>query len=169
MIGIGPYIEHGYSYGGYSKEGRDEGRGRKCFRRLRSRRNASGGQKRCEAGARQRKSRRQPAGKQRGFTLCLRRRGCRTLRLLSILRLMFLYALLPSTTALGTIHPGGRDGAESRANVVMLNLSPAETRELYALYENKNMYRRRGGAEQKPFLEQSVSGPGIVSLPRRGM
>ena len=31
-----------------------------------------------------------------------------TLRLLSILRLMFPYALLPATTALGTIHPNGR-------------------------------------------------------------
>ena len=32
-----------------------------------------------------------------------------TLRMLSILRLLFPYALLPSTTALGTIDPKGRE------------------------------------------------------------
>lgn len=61
-----------------------------------------------------------------------------TLRLLSILRLMFPYALLPATTALGTIHPQGRElGLQAGANVVMPNLSPVEVRKLYELYENK--------------------------------
>lgn len=61
-----------------------------------------------------------------------------TLRMLSILRLMFPYALLPSTTALGTIHPQGRElGLKSGANVVMPNLSPVSVRKLYELYENK--------------------------------
>lgn len=62
----------------------------------------------------------------------------KTLRMLSILRLMFPYALLPSTTALGTIHPQGRElGLKSGANVVMPNLSPVSVRKLYELYENK--------------------------------
>lgn len=61
-----------------------------------------------------------------------------TLRLLSILRLMFPYALLPSTTALGTITPNGRElGLMAGANVVMPNLSPAEVRKLYELYADK--------------------------------
>ena len=61
-----------------------------------------------------------------------------TLRLVSILRLMFPYALIPSTTALGTIHPQGRElGLKAGANVVMPNLSPVSVRKLYALYENK--------------------------------
>lgn len=61
-----------------------------------------------------------------------------TLRLISILRLMFPYALIPSTTALGTIHPQGRElGLKAGANVVMPNLSPVGVRKLYALYENK--------------------------------
>ena len=61
-----------------------------------------------------------------------------TLRLLSILRLMFPYVLLPATTALGTIHPLGREmGLQAGANVVMPNLSPVGVRKLYALYENK--------------------------------
>ncbi len=61
-----------------------------------------------------------------------------TLRLLSILRLMFPHVLLPATTALGTIAPDGRElGLRAGANVVMPNLSPADVREKYALYEGK--------------------------------
>lgn len=61
-----------------------------------------------------------------------------TLRLLAILRLMFPWALLPSTTALGTIHPEGREkGLKAGANVVMPNLSPSDVRKLYTLYDNK--------------------------------
>lgn len=61
-----------------------------------------------------------------------------TLRLLSILRLMFPSALIPATTALGTLHPRGRElGMHAGANVVMPNLSPAAVREKYTLYENK--------------------------------
>lgn len=61
-----------------------------------------------------------------------------TLRLVSILRLMFPHALIPSTTALGTIAPNGRElGLKAGANVVMPNLSPVSVRKLYDLYENK--------------------------------
>ncbi len=61
-----------------------------------------------------------------------------TLRLISVLRLMFPYALIPATTALGTIHPQGRElGLKAGANVVMPNLSPVRVRKLYELYENK--------------------------------
>lgn len=61
-----------------------------------------------------------------------------TLRLISVLRLMFPYALIPSTTALGTIHKQGRElGLKAGANVVMPNLSPVKVRKLYDLYENK--------------------------------
>lgn len=61
-----------------------------------------------------------------------------TLRLLSILRLMNPYALLPATTALGTARADGRGlGILSGANVIMPNLSPKEAREKYMLYNNK--------------------------------
>ena len=61
-----------------------------------------------------------------------------TLRLVAVLRLMFPWALLPSTTALGTIHPEGRElGLKAGANVVMPNLSPSDVRALYTLYDNK--------------------------------
>lgn len=61
-----------------------------------------------------------------------------TLRLLSIIRLIHPHVLLPATTALGTIHPKGREkGILSGANVVMPNLSPVDVRDKYKLYDNK--------------------------------
>jgi len=61
-----------------------------------------------------------------------------TLQLISIIRLMIPNVLLPSTTALGTIHPEGRElGILAGANVVMPNLSPTAVRKKYELYDNK--------------------------------
>lgn len=61
-----------------------------------------------------------------------------TLFLLGIIRLMLPQVLLPATTALGTIHPKGRElGILSGANVVMPNLSPTNVRKKYLLYDNK--------------------------------
>jgi len=48
------------------------------------------------------------------------------------------HLLLPATTALGTLHPIGRErGILAGANVVMPNLSPIEHRKDYAIYDNK--------------------------------
>jgi len=61
-----------------------------------------------------------------------------TLFLLGIIRLMLPDVLLPATTALGTIHPKGRElGILAGANVVMPNLSPKSVRHKYMLYDNK--------------------------------
>ena len=61
-----------------------------------------------------------------------------TLFLLSLLRLQEKKVLLPATTALGTIHPLGREmGIRAGANVVMPNLSPVAVRKKYALYDHK--------------------------------
>ncbi|NLM11688.1 MAG: [FeFe] hydrogenase H-cluster radical SAM maturase HydE [Clostridiaceae bacterium] len=61
-----------------------------------------------------------------------------TLFLLGIIRLMLPDVLLPATTALGTIHPKGRElGILAGANVVMPNLSPVNVRHKYLLYDNK--------------------------------
>ena len=61
-----------------------------------------------------------------------------TCYLLSIIRLIHPPVLLPATTALGTIHPEGREmGILSGANVVMPNLSPASVRRKYMLYNDK--------------------------------
>lgn len=61
-----------------------------------------------------------------------------TLILIAILRLMLPNALIPATTALGTVNPMGRElGILSGANVVMPNLSPTAVRKKYELYDNK--------------------------------
>lgn len=73
-----------------------------------------------------------PFGEEQAGTLDM------TLRLLSIIRLLLPGVLLPATTALGTIHPKGRElGILAGANVVMPNLSPVNVREKYKLYDNK--------------------------------
>ncbi len=74
-----------------------------------------------------------------------------TCYLLSIIRLIKPNILLPSTTALGTIHPTGREmGILSGANVVMPNLSPESARKKYELYNNK----LNTGAENAFHLQQ---------------
>lgn len=61
-----------------------------------------------------------------------------TLKLLAIIRLILPKVMLPSTTALGTINPRGRElGILWGANVVMPNLSPTTVRKKYMLYDNK--------------------------------
>lgn len=83
-----------------------------------------------------------------------------TLRLISVLRLIFPYALIPSTTALGTINPQGREmGLKAGANVVMPNLSPVGVRKLYSLYENKNCTGEEA-AQCRGCLERRVRSAG---------
>ncbi len=85
----------------------------------------------------------------------------RCLNLVAILRLMFPYALIPSTTALGTIHPQGRQmGLMAGANVVMPNLSPSDVRKLYTLYNNK-AYTGTEAAEGLKLLEEEVKSAGL--------
>ena len=62
----------------------------------------------------------------------------KTLLLLAIFRIMHPKALIPSTTALATLHPEGRlRGILAGCNVVMPNLSPTENRSKYSLYNDK--------------------------------
>lgn len=61
-----------------------------------------------------------------------------TLRLISIIRLMLPSANIPSTTALATLSPDGRErGILAGANVVMPNVTPACFRADYSLYSGK--------------------------------
>lgn len=83
-----------------------------------------------------------------------------TLRLIAILRLIFPYAPIPATTALGTIHPQGRElGLKAGANVVMPNLSPVKVRKLYDLYENK-ICTGEEAAQCRGCLERRVKSAG---------
>ena len=61
-----------------------------------------------------------------------------TITIIAIIRLLLPEVLLPATTALGTINPFGREeGLKAGANVVMPNLSPADARRKYLLYNGK--------------------------------
>ncbi|WP_058301269.1 [FeFe] hydrogenase H-cluster radical SAM maturase HydE [Gorillibacterium timonense] len=61
-----------------------------------------------------------------------------TLVMIALARLFVPGAMLPATTAMGTLDPVGREKAlKAGANVVMPILSPLAVREKYALYENK--------------------------------
>ncbi|MBQ7901738.1 MAG: [Clostridia bacterium] len=91
-----------------------------------------------------------------------------TLRLIAILRLVFPYALIPATTALGTIHPEGRElGLKAGANVVMPNLSPVRVRKLYELYENK-ICTGEEAAQCRGCLERRVQAAGYNIVTSRG-
>lgn len=88
--------------------------------------------------------------------------------LLSLLRLMIPNLLLPSTTALGTIDPLGREkGIEAGANVVMPNLSPVPVRKSYALYDNK-ICTGDEAAECKASLERRMQSIGYEVVTQRG-
>ncbi len=91
-----------------------------------------------------------------------------TLRLVSILRLMFPYVLLPATTALGTLLPDGRErGLRAGANVVMPNLSPTAVRRQYDLYENK-ICTGEESAQCRQCLEARVKAAGYRVVTDRG-
>lgn len=61
-----------------------------------------------------------------------------TLLMIALTRLMLPDALLPATTALGSINSKGRELAiQAGANVVMPNLTPTRYRDKYALYDGK--------------------------------
>lgn len=61
-----------------------------------------------------------------------------TLVMVALTRLILPKALLPATTALGSINRVGREMAlNAGANVMMPNISPSENRALYEIYQNK--------------------------------
>ncbi|MCR4644481.1 MAG: [FeFe] hydrogenase H-cluster radical SAM maturase HydE [Oscillospiraceae bacterium] len=90
------------------------------------------------------------------------------LRLLGILRLMFPWVLLPATTALGTIHPQGRElGLKMGANVIMPNLSPVSVRKKYMLYDDK-ICTGEESAQCVGCLERRVTSVGYQIVAGRG-
>ena len=91
-----------------------------------------------------------------------------TCYLLSIIRLIHPPVLLPSTTALGTIDPLGREqGIKAGANVVMPNLSPVSTRKKYELYDNK-ICTGEESAQCRSCLNRRMSSVGYEIVTDRG-
>ncbi|MCF2554174.1 [FeFe] hydrogenase H-cluster radical SAM maturase HydE [Faecalicatena contorta] len=91
-----------------------------------------------------------------------------TLFMLGLIRLMLPKVLLPATTALGTIHPQGRElGILAGANVVMPNLSPVRVRKDYTLYDNK-ICTGDEAAECRKCLEKRMESIGYHVVTARG-
>ena len=91
-----------------------------------------------------------------------------TLIMLSLVRLTLPYVLLPSTTALGTIDPTGREkGILAGANVVMPNLSPVSVRKKYLLYDNK-ICTGDESAQCRSCLQMRMKGIGYETVVSRG-
>lgn len=91
-----------------------------------------------------------------------------TLVMVALTRLLLPHALIPSTTALGTISPNGRElGLKAGANVVMPNLSPVKFRKLYSLYDNK-ICMGDEAAECRKCLEKRVESTGYKIVTDRG-
>lgn len=92
----------------------------------------------------------------------------KTLLLLSIVRIILPAVLLPSTTALGTADPKGREkGLQAGANVVMPNLSPLSVRKKYMLYDDK-ICTGDEAAECQVCLSNRVSSVGYNLVHERG-
>ena len=91
-----------------------------------------------------------------------------TLVMVALTRILLPHALIPSTTALGTINPKGRElGLKAGANVVMPNLSPIKFRKLYSLYDNK-ICMGDEAAECRKCLERRVESAGYKIVTDRG-
>ena len=91
-----------------------------------------------------------------------------TVRLLAIIRLLLPDVLLPATTALGTIDPVGREkGLLAGANVIMPNLSPADVRAKYLLYDNKKVAGDEA-AEAVREMEKRIASVGYEAVVARG-
>lgn len=92
-----------------------------------------------------------------------------TLRMISLVRLMLPGAMLPATTALGSIHKnGGREaGLLAGANVVMPNLTPPQFREAYSIYQGK-LATGPEAAENLQKLKEQIESVGLVPNLGRG-
>ena len=91
-----------------------------------------------------------------------------TITMLALTRLYLPYVLLPSTTALGSIDPKGREkGLMAGANVIMPNLSPKSVRDKYALYDGKVSFGYEG-AESIDCIRSKINSVGFQLDMSRG-
>ena len=92
----------------------------------------------------------------------------KTITMLALIRLILPKALLPATTALGSIDPLGREkGLKAGGNVVMPNLSPTSVREKYSLYNGK-ICSGDEAAECRDCIEKRINNAGFKLKVDRG-
>ncbi|MCL2762299.1 MAG: [FeFe] hydrogenase H-cluster radical SAM maturase HydE [Treponema sp.] len=103
-----------------------------------------------------------PFGMEPGGTVQL------SLKMIALTRLLLPQALIPATTALGSITPNGRELAlQAGANIIMPNLTPLTARTLYAIYDHK-LNAGDDALEYQRYLEAMVRGIGLVPDLSRG-
>lgn len=91
-----------------------------------------------------------------------------TILMIALTRMLLPKALIPATTALGTINPLGREmGLRAGANVVMPNLSPTNVRTKYNLYDNK-ICTGDEAAECRLCIERRIESAGFKIDSSRG-
>ncbi len=91
-----------------------------------------------------------------------------TVIILALIRLTNPRALLPATTALGTVESKGRQrGILAGANVVMPNLSPVDVRKKYLLY-NEKLCTNAEAAEGIQLLKAELDEIGYTVVTDRG-
>jgi biotin synthase len=91
-----------------------------------------------------------------------------TLTMIALARLFVPESLIPATTAIGTVHPQGRELAlKAGANVVMPNLSPLAVRRKYELYNNK-ICTGEESAQCKFCIERRIEAAGFIANGGRG-
>lgn len=92
----------------------------------------------------------------------------KTLVMVALTRLMVPGALMPATTAMGTLDSLGREKAiKAGANVVMPNLSPTDVRTKYEIYENK-ICTGDEAAHCRICIEKRIEGAGYTVDMSRG-
>lgn len=77
-----------------------------------------------------------------------------TLNLISILRIMFPYALIPATTSLGSVDPDGLIlGLKAGANVIMPDLTPPAFGKHYSIYDHKSSIKEEAAVTDGSLSE----------------
>lgn len=91
-----------------------------------------------------------------------------TLVMVALTRLLLPESLLPAATAMGTLHPQGRELAlQAGANVVMPLLTPSSVRKLYELYQNKICLNDESG-KCRYCIERRINSVGMAADLSRG-
>lgn len=91
-----------------------------------------------------------------------------TLKLISILRILFPHALIPATTSLWTLDPSALEKAlKCGANVIMPNITPKRVRDNYRLYPGKTNTEKEA-AQTVADLKSIISAAGYRAVSSKG-
>ncbi|MCL2801394.1 MAG: [FeFe] hydrogenase H-cluster radical SAM maturase HydE [Treponema sp.] len=91
-----------------------------------------------------------------------------SLKMIALSRILLPHALIPASTAIGTVSPNGRELAlKAGANVVMPNLTPPHVKNLYIIYDNKAVLGDEA-AENLTLIKEKITNTGYTADMSRG-